>query len=827
MTGDRDWRLWGSGIATVVAAALLIGVALMLGAQGWEETRLQDQVERSHGRRALLQTLLSDHQDIETGQRGYLLTGQRTFLQPYTAALGRLEHSLDALAALRGAPEVYANMGLLRELSSQKATFAAQTVARFRGGDPSGALAMVRAGHGKQLMDKIRAEIRRETRAEEQRLAIVSARSNEAQAAMRRNSFLLLAAVAAILCVSGLVVLRALAARRRAFERLEDLSRRRQAILDSAMDGIFILNPSASVESMNRAASRMFGYTPEELLRRDIGMLFEGQPPPGQIAAYLRGMRLVSGEPGMIHEVQGRRQNGDTFACDVAVSAVELTDGIHYVAVARDITERKRTERVKAEFVASVSHELRTPLTSIAGSLGLLVGGAGGALPERAHRLIHIARDNADRLVRLINDILDIEKFDSGRMTFANRYVDLSTLLQQAVDLHVGFAEKYSVALHLEPVPAGTFVWADPDRLMQVVANLVSNAIKFSPSGETVRIAVETRRGRHRISVADRGRGIDTAFRARIFERFAQSDASDAREKGGTGLGLSIVKEIVTRLGGTVDFVSEPGQGTRFLVDLAAATPEEAEGLVDRLLICERDPSLAAQIAGALAMTGLTCDVVHTSAQAMEAAQERQYRVILVDTNLPSGGGIALVRGLRQLEAMQAVPIFMISADSRRDGIEAEALHIVDWLQKPLPFDRLITSVRTVLDGRRRSGQPQILHVDDDPDVLRLVATALEYQAVITSVGGVKEARAALRQRRFDLAILDLGLADGSGLDLLPDLRQPDQSPVPVIVFSAQDADPQVAATVQAYLTKSRTPIDRLVATVHHLWQQDAARTDA
>ncbi|OWK29937.1 ATP-binding protein [Sphingomonas mucosissima] len=824
MTGSRNGRLWASGIATLLVA-LLVGVAVMLQAQGLEESRLYEQVQRSHHRRTLLQTVLSDHQDMETGQRGYLLTGQRSFLRPYEEALRRTERGLDALAAMPASAEAHANMQLLKRLSEQKAVFAAQTLARFQEGDPAGALAMVRSGRGKQLMDGIRAQISRETRAEVSRLAAVSAQSKQAQVAMRRNSFLLLAALAAILCVCGLVVLRALSSRRRAFERLDDLSRRRQAILDSAMDGIFILNPSGSIESMNRAAARMFGYTPDELLRRDIGMLFETQPPPGQVAAYLRSMRLVSGEPGMIHEVQSRHNNGEIFACDVAVSAVALSDGVHYVAVARDITERKRAERVKGEFVATVSHELRTPLTSISGSLGLLVGGAGGALPDKAQRLIHIARDNADRLIRLINDILDIEKVDSGRMTFSNRYLDLAPLLQQAVDLHQGYAEKYQVTLHLESIPAGTFVWADPDRLMQVFANLISNAIKFSFRGETVRIAVETGRGQHRISIIDRGRGIDEAFRKRIFQRFSQSDSSDAREKGGTGLGLSIVKDIVTRLGGSIDFVSEPGEGTCFRVDLAAATPEEAEGLVDRLLICERDAELAKQMAQALTATGLACDIVHSSAQAMMAAQERQYRVILVDTNLPSGGGIALVRGLRQIDAVQAVPIFMISVDSRQDGIEAEALHIVDWLQKPLPLDRLITAVRAALDGRQRSGRPRILHVDDDPDVLRLVATALEGQAEVESVGGVKEARRLLSTRTYDLTILDLGLADGSGLDLLPDLRRVDNLPVPVIIFSAQDADPEVAASVQAYLTKSRTPIDRLVATVHHLWQQDAART--
>lgn len=819
------WRRWAIVAASLAVVLLIAGVGTMLAAQANDSRSLQQEVERSHYRRWLLQTILSEHQDMETGQRGYLLSGKRAFLQPYDDARHHIDASLTELERLPVTGGTRADLTRLRLLSARKLAFAARTIRLREAGDWSSAVAMVTGGKGKRVMDRIRVEIGRLRTAEERRLASVLARSNQAQDAMRRNSLLLLGALAVLLCASGLVVLQALRSRRRAFERLDDISRRRQAILDSAMDGIFILNPSGSIEAMNRAASRMFGYAYQDLLRRDVGMLFADQPARGQVAAQLRAMRLVEGEPGHMQEILSRRSDGSQFSCDVAVSAVSLSDGIHYVAVARDISERKRVERLKAEFVASVSHELRTPLTSIAGSLGLLVGGAGGVLPERAQRLIVIARDNADRLVRLINDILDIEKIDSGKMRFVNRYVDLSAMLAQARDQHQGYADKFGVALRLGPVPEGSFVWADPDRLMQVFANLISNAVKFSPKGEAVGIAATTYGGQHRVSVSDRGRGIDAAFRARIFERFAQADSSDAREKGGTGLGLSIVKEIVTRLGGTVSFDSAPGQGTTFHVTLPAATPEEAEGAVDRLLICERDPDLAAKMADALAGTGMACDRVHSSAQAMKAVQERRYRLVLVDSNLPSGGGIALVRGLRQIEGMRAVPILMISADKRQGGIEVEALQIVDWLQKPLRLDRLVASVRRLVDKAQQAGTPRLLHVDDDPDVLRLVATALEGQVDIVSVESLKAARAALAGAAFDLAILDLGLSDGSGLDLLPDLRRDDAPPVPVIIFSAQDADPDVARTVEAYLTKARTPIERLVATVQHLWRQAGSET--
>lgn len=815
------WRRLIALVAAISVPIIIVAVAAMLIVQANEAKELRRIVDLSHQRRAMLQTILSEHQDVETGQRGYLLSGDPRFLDPYLNARRQMGATLTKVEQLPTPAIAGSDMRRLRGLSRQKMAFAAQTIMVRQRGDTAGAQAMVIGGEGKRLMDGIRAEIGRQRQAEEQRLGMLSQKSEQAQATLRLHSFLLLGLLAALLCISGLLIFRAFRARAVALERLDDISRRRQAILDSAMDAILILNPSGSIEAANKAATRIYGYTSEELLRRDVGMLFADPPPRGQVAAYLRSMRLVEGEPGHIQEIPGRRNDNTVFPCDVAVTAVWLADGIHYVVVARDISERKRVERLKSEFVASVSHELRTPLTSIAGSLGLLVGGVGGVLPARAQRLITIAHDNAERLVRLINDILDIEKIDAGRMTFNNHYVELDAILRQAVEQNQGYADRFQVSLKLEAVPTNAFIWADPDRLMQVFANLISNAAKFSPPGGTVDIVTCSDESRHRISICDKGPGIDEAFRSRIFNRFAQADSSDTRQKGGTGLGLSIVREIVTKLGGDITFDSEPGKGSQFHVDLPAARPGEVEGPVDRLLICERDHALATQMAQALQAAGLACDIVHTTAAAMERIQARRYRMVLVDSNLPSGGGIGLVRDLRRQPGMATIPILMISADSRHGGIEAEALRIIDWLQKPLPLDLLVMAVRQVMVHRpQRDGQPHVLHVDDDPDVLRLVAAALEGQVYLTSVSSVQAARTALSDRAFDMAILDLGLADGSGLDLLTDLKILGNFPIPVIIFSAQDADPDVATSVEAYLTKSRTPIEQLVRTVHHLWQQ-------
>jgi signal transduction histidine kinase len=237
----------------------------------------------------------------------------------------------------------------------------------------------------------------------------------------------------------------------------------------------------------------------------------------------------------------------------------------------RYATERKRLERLKDEFVSTVSHELRTPLTSIAGSLGLLMGRVGGEMSKPAARLLKIAHSNCERLVRLVNDILDIEKLESGRVSFDMKKVDVGSLIQQAVDAIKGLAGGLGVSVRVEASgDAVAYVRADSDRLVQVMTNLLSNAVKFTvPQSEVVVVIEKQERADFvRFSVRDHGSGIPADFRPLVFERFAQADASNARQKGGTGLGLSIVKQIVDRLGGEVGFADATGGGTIFYVEL-------------------------------------------------------------------------------------------------------------------------------------------------------------------------------------------------------------------------------------------------------------------
>ena len=242
-----------------------------------------------------------------------------------------------------------------------------------------------------------------------------------------------------------------------------------------------------------------------------------------------------------------------------------------------DISGRKEIERMKNEFITVVSHELRTPLSSIVGSLGLLARLAD--VKEETQTLIRVARDNSHRLVRLINDILDVEKLDSDTLQISIEPVELEALLRSAIQANQGFADQYGVTLKLAPCPEPVWVNANFERLMQVMANLLSNAAKFSPRGAQVDVRMQRRRDSVRVSVADPGPGIPEDFKPRVFDRFAQADSSTTRKRGGTGLGLAICKMIIDRLGGQIGFASTPGTGATFYFDLQAQVQVQAAQL--------------------------------------------------------------------------------------------------------------------------------------------------------------------------------------------------------------------------------------------------------
>ena len=609
---------------------------------------------------------------------------------------------------------------------------------------------------------------------------------------------------------------------------------RRLAETEALFRGLFDHSPDAKcvirvepsgalrVETWNSAAEIATGLPAREVLGRTPLEVFPGSR--GETierdlrrTLALERVQTIEREPKI---------NGLTTVFEMVQVPLRGPDGAieRIFLSARDISERKRVERLKNEFVSTVSHELRTPLTSIAGSLGLLSGGAAGTLSDRARHLITIAHSNSLRLVRLINDILDIEKIEAGRMAFELTSVAVADLVRQAMADIRSYADQYGVDLELE-LPEddrALKVYGDHDRLTQVLTNLLSNAIKFSPQGERVTTSVSLSGETVVILVKDRGSGIPEGFRDRLFTKFAQADGSDSRRKGGTGLGLAIVREIVERHAGAVSFRTELGKGTEFEVRLPryvslprGVAPALAEPAVKpRILVCEDDALMAAILAEQLRDSDFEPLTVGTVRAAILAVESEDLAAVLVDLNLPDGDGLALIRDIRATARGARTPIVVVSARATAGRIDKRSagLDVADWIEKPVDTGRLAGLLRRRIN--EAANRPRILHVEDDADLCKVVATALAPFADTVSAASVAEARKAIAGNAFALAIVDIALEDGSGLDLLNAMMASGSPDLPVIVFSARDAEKSVVARAEAVLTKSRNSLAALVDAV-------------
>ena len=381
--------------------------------------------------------------------------------------------------------------------------------------------------------------------------------------------------------------------------------------------------------------------------------------------------RAVSRPMRSLADTADRLGAGDLEARSTATGLAE----VDVVAAALDrmaielqatVEDLRSLDRMKSEFVSVVSHELRTPLTSIRGSLGLLQGGAFGDLPQDASEMLDIAVSNTDRLVRLINDILDLERIEAGRETFEAAPVPARELLDEVAEGLAGAADVADVSIVVDA--AGEVVICDRDRMVQALTNLAGNSIKFSEPGGTVWLGVDAAAGDVRLHVRDEGRGIPAGSLPSIFDRFSQVDASDARERGGTGLGLAIVKTIVERHGGRIEVTSAPGAGSTFSIVLpdadASGRVSEHSDLGDSplVLVVEDDGDLRRVISAQLERHGLRVAEASSAAAALDRCSTDEPDLLVLDVRLGEDDGFTLVNRLRRHDRLRNVPTVIYTA---------------------------------------------------------------------------------------------------------------------------------------------------------------------
>jgi PAS domain S-box-containing protein len=341
-----------------------------------------------------------------------------------------------------------------------------------------------------------------------------------------------------------------------------------KSTLDQTLDCVFMFDAKTlRFFYTNQGALDQIGYTREEIMAMhpyDIKPEFN----EANFRAFICPL-LEEQKTSLTFETLHQHKDGHTVPVEIFLQYIQpANEAPLFVAIVRDITERKRLDRLKDEFVSTVSHELRTPLTSLSGALGLITGGAVGEINTKQVELLNIAQHNSERLLLLINDILDIQKIESGELGFHYRAFELNQLINTCIQDNQSYADKFAVHISFTPVEDDTRVYADPDRIGQVLNNLLSNAVKYSSQGSEVSIHLTVQANRVRVEVTDTGAGIPLDFQDKVFEKFSQSDATDIRRHGGTGLGLAIARSIIEKHHGEIGFESHPGSGSTFYFEL-------------------------------------------------------------------------------------------------------------------------------------------------------------------------------------------------------------------------------------------------------------------
>jgi signal transduction histidine kinase/CheY-like chemotaxis protein len=486
------------------------------------------------------------------------------------------------------------------------------------------------------------------------------------------------------------------------------------------------------------------------------------------------------------------------------------------------LTQRSELDTLKDEFISTVSHELRTPLTSIRGALGLLSSGIIGDVDAKALNLLRIAVTNTDRLIRLINDILDLERMQSGRAPLQIRRCSLRDLAHQAIETMTAMADANTVHLALEPFtvaqavsPEALFFDGDADRILQVLTNLLSNAIKFSPPTSTVRIHTEANSDSILLKIIDEGRGIPPDQLDSIFDRFQQVEPSDARQKGGTGLGLAICRSIVQQHSGSIWAQRNLGPGTTLYVMLprtsratdiavSSALPPRGEGAI---LICDDDAGIRTVVAEHLHRQGYTVIEAISGEQALVLAAEHHVEAILLDLYMPGLSGWETLQRLRNNPVTENIPVVVLSvlSSTLRPQLSGEAQ---GWVQKPFNENLLFAELGRVL--HHGEGPAYVLLVEDDEDLAQVLIASFQEAAVYIDHASTRQQ--AIRQcitRRPDLLILDLTLPDGDGFSFVEWLRQqPTLRTLPLVVYSGREISEAEMAKLRLgpteFLTKAK-----------------------
>jgi PAS domain S-box-containing protein len=479
------------------------------------------------------------------------------------------------------------------------------------------------------------------------------------------------------------------------------------AVLDATTEAMVLVSPERRFLTMNQRFSSMFGQNPDDVIGRrfdefeaEVERVFEDP------AGFRRRMAGTASDADNSFTEIVRQRYPVEAELELFSTPVRTADGEHLgrLYVFRDVTREREVDRMKSEFISMVSHELRTPLTSIKGYVDLLLEDGPEHFDPEQVDFLGIVKNNADRLIALINDLLDVSRIEAGKVVLERTPVDISRLIHGvARSLRTQIDQKGQI-LNLDLADSLPSVLGDSDRITQILTNLLSNAHKYTPQGGLIRVTAVVDRGWLRVDVEDTGVGLSPDEQSQIFTRFFRARNRLTQEVGGTGLGLAITHSLVQMHGGQIVLSSTPGEGStfRFTLPIATERPSEPAGAPGqragaRILVIEDEPDIAGLIRRYLERSGYTVFIAGSAAEGLRLAEREQPDLITLDLALPDLSGEVALSRLQANPRTANTPVIVLSVSPREEGSRPPG--VMDYIVKPVREAVLVDCVNAILAG--------------------------------------------------------------------------------------------------------------------------------
>ena len=851
-----------TGVGLAVAGLILLGVAGLLYRNGRSSIEASEWVSHTHEVLGELEATLSALGEAQTAARGYIITGQERFLEPYQAAVPAVRANLDHLKSLTADnPRQQGRLAMLETAVAEKLDSLQQNIDLRKQKGLEAAQQRVATGIGTKQMNQVRTIISEMKQEEED---LLKRRAVEFRANTRKTSLTFSCVIFLEFLLLGVVyyvLRRDITERRRAEQLLQESEDRHRKLFDHNPHPTWVFDrETLRFLAVNDAAVRKYGYSSDEFLKMTIKDIRPAEDVPALVES-VGGVRDGNESIGIWRH---RRKDGTDIDVEITSYALSFADHAAEVVVAVDVTQRKRDEaekrkfmdslaasnqelelrnlevehatKLKSKFLANMSHELRTPLNAIVGFSDLLADGSPGELNDKQKRFVNHIKQGSAHLLQLINDILDLSKIEAGQLELRCEDFQVKDAWPEVLSAIRPLAMAKNIQVH-HKMEGDRVVYADRVRFKQILYNLLSNAVKFTPKDGRIDIDCVEKGSEVCISVTDTGIGIRTEDQAVVFEEFRQIEGNSNTTNDGTGLGLAITKRLVEQQGGKISLESELGKGSRFTFTLPTGTITSSKVmpvhgpvvLTSRLVGAEKplilvvdDEVPARELIASYLESEYRIVMAESGAEVVQKARQLRPDAITLDVLMPGGNGFETLVALQNTPETASIPIIIVSiVDQKQVGF---ALGAADYLVKPIRKPVLLETIRKHVP-LQTDDDAAILLVDDDPKTLELLEETLRSAGYETqSVQSGARALEVLSSKLVSAVLLDLLMPGMDGFEVIRHVReQATLKELPILVMTAKTLAPEEIALLsretQALFQKSGSWQQQLMTEVGRVVQ--------